>query len=59
MHIVHALKVRPNHGVLFVFIADERMCSVWKTYCYENGNGVLKMLNKSSKNKNNICMINE
>ena len=30
-------------------------------YCYENGNGILKMINKSSKNKNNglVYMINE
>ena len=30
-------------------------------YCYENGNGVLKMVNKSSKNKNNglVYMINK
>ena len=30
-------------------------------YCYENGNGVLKMINKGSKNKNNLLvyMINE
>ena len=30
-------------------------------YCYENGNGVLKMINKIFKNKNNglVYMINE
>ena len=30
-------------------------------YCYEDGNGVLKMINKSSKNKTNgfVYMINE
>ena len=29
-------------------------------YCYENGNGVLKLIKKSSKNKNNgfVYMIN-
>ena len=31
------------------------------TYCYENGNGDLKIINKSFKNKNNklVYMINE
>ena len=31
------------------------------TYCYENGNGVLKMICINSKNKNNrlLYMINE
>ena len=32
-----------------------------KVYCYENGNGVLKMINKDSKSKSNglVYMINE
>ena len=31
------------------------------TYCYGNGNGIIKMINKRSKNKNNelVYMINE
>ena len=38
-------------------LSDDRIHS----YCYENGNGVLKIINKSSKNKNNglVYMINK
>ena len=33
----------------------------YSTYCYENGNGVLKIINKSSKNNNNglVYLVNE
>ena len=35
--------------------------SCFGKYCYQNGNGVFKMINKSSENKNNglVYMINE
>ena len=36
------------------------VCFCWRIYCYENGNGVLKIIHTSSKNKNNglVYMIN-
>ena len=37
------------------------LTSVLVIYCYENGNRVLKIINKSSKNKNNnlVYVINQ
>ena len=45
-------RVKPSHPYSEI--------NVLHTYCYENGNGVLKIINKSSINKNNglVYMIN-